>query len=244
MAEPFDPYLHWLGLRDPERPPNHYRLLGVATYESDPDVLASAADRQMSHVRTFQTGKHSAESQQLLNELATAKVCLLNPDKKAVYDAQLQAEEVRKAVLPPPPVAPPLDEPPIDAESIPPSGEFAEEPTAGPMAWPAFRPRRAAATPHSDSSAVLFFITLLAVIVLILAGLIFVLANVNNGREKPGERGQSNRGHAALTAGQLRAQNPFRRPFAAVDAVGHAHAVIGVAGQGQIGQRCRVGLDP
>jgi hypothetical protein len=100
MAEPFDPYLHWLGLRDAERPPNHYRLLGVSPFESDPDVLLSAADRQMAHVRTFQTGKHSAESQKLLNELAAAKVCLLNPAKKAAYDAQLRAAEARKAAMP------------------------------------------------------------------------------------------------------------------------------------------------
>ena len=76
MADRFDPYLHWLGIRDPERPPNHYRLLGVAPFEDDPDVLSNAADRQMSHVRTFQAGRHSAESQKLLNELARPRsVC-------------------------------------------------------------------------------------------------------------------------------------------------------------------------
>ena len=92
MSEPFDPYLHWLGIRDLNRPPNHYRLLGVDLFENDGDVLANAADRQMAHVRTFQTGKHSAESQRLLNELATAKVCLLNAAKKAEYDAALRAQ--------------------------------------------------------------------------------------------------------------------------------------------------------
>lgn len=90
MSDPFDPYLQWLGIREPERPPNHYRLLGVSPFENDPVVLSNAADRQMAHVRTFQTGLHSAESQQLLNELARAKLCLLSPDKKAAYDAELQ----------------------------------------------------------------------------------------------------------------------------------------------------------
>ncbi|MCH2183649.1 MAG: hypothetical protein MK108_16750, partial [Mariniblastus sp.] len=28
----FDPYLKWLGIRDDERPPNHYRLLGFDQY--------------------------------------------------------------------------------------------------------------------------------------------------------------------------------------------------------------------
>jgi hypothetical protein len=100
MPEPFDPYLHWLGIRDPQRPPNHYRLLGVELFESDPEVISNAADRQMAHVRTFQSGRHLAESQKLLNELAAAKVCLLNPEKKAAYDAQLLAERAALAASP------------------------------------------------------------------------------------------------------------------------------------------------
>ena len=114
MPESFDPYLSWLGIRDPERPPNHYRLLGVAPFENDPEILAHAADRQMSHVRTFQAGRRSAESQRLLNELATAKVCLLNPKKKADYDAALQAKEAAAAA---PPLAVP---PPLPVEGHPP----------------------------------------------------------------------------------------------------------------------------
>lgn len=90
MSDIFDPYVQWLGIRDPQRPPNHYRLLGVELFEGDADVLTHAADRQMSHVRTFQTGRHSAVSQRLLNEIATAKVCLLNHQKKAEYDARLR----------------------------------------------------------------------------------------------------------------------------------------------------------
>ena len=92
MPEPFDPYLQWLGIRDPQRPPNHYRLLGVELFEGDPEVLANAADRQMSHVRSFQAGPNWLVSQRLLNELATAKVCLLHAEKKALYDARLRAE--------------------------------------------------------------------------------------------------------------------------------------------------------
>ena len=106
MTKSFDPYLQWLGIRDPERPPNHYRLLGVASYESDADVLINAADRQMSHVRTFQAGKHSAESQRLLNELAAAKVCLLNPGKKAAYDARLRAKQATELATCTPPALP------------------------------------------------------------------------------------------------------------------------------------------
>jgi hypothetical protein len=100
MQEGFDPYLHWLGIRDPKRPPNHYRLLGIELFESEPDVISNAVDRQMAHVRTFQAGPRSVESQRILNELAGAKICLLNADKKAAYDAKLQGELRARAVPP------------------------------------------------------------------------------------------------------------------------------------------------
>jgi hypothetical protein len=100
MPESFDPYLQWLGIRDPQRPPNHYRLLGVEPFEDDTDVIANAADRQMAHVRTFQMGKHSIESQRILNELAAANICLLNADRKNQYDARLRARRVDDHGLP------------------------------------------------------------------------------------------------------------------------------------------------
>jgi hypothetical protein len=43
-------------------------------------------------VRTYQSGRHSGDSQRLLNELSAARLCLLNPEKKAAYDAQLRAK--------------------------------------------------------------------------------------------------------------------------------------------------------
>ena len=78
MSEKFDPYHLWLGVPASEQPPHHYRLLGIAAFEESPTVIENAADRQMAHLRTFQGGKHAAESQKLLNEVAAAKVFLLN----------------------------------------------------------------------------------------------------------------------------------------------------------------------
>jgi len=86
----FDPYHRWLGIPAEERPANRYRLLGLKLFEDDRDVIESAADRQMAHLRTFQMGKHAEASQKLLNEVAAARVCLLNPDKKAAYDTRLK----------------------------------------------------------------------------------------------------------------------------------------------------------
>ena len=50
-----------------DQPPTHYRLLGIKLFESDLDVIAIAADKQMAHIRTFQTGPYSALSQKILN---------------------------------------------------------------------------------------------------------------------------------------------------------------------------------
>jgi hypothetical protein len=92
MSEAFDPYRKWLGIPPKDQPANHYRLLGIANFEDDPDVIENAASRQMSHVRTFQAGRHSAISQRILNELTTAKLCLLQTERKAAYDAHLRAQ--------------------------------------------------------------------------------------------------------------------------------------------------------
>jgi len=91
MSGSFDPYHKWLGISPKDQPPNHYRLLAIDLFESDPDVISSAADQRMAHVRAFQTGKHSSLSQEILNEIAAARVCLLSPEKRADYDRQLRA---------------------------------------------------------------------------------------------------------------------------------------------------------
>ena len=184
MSEAFDPYLHWLGIRDPERPPNHYRLLGVAPFEDDADVLGNAADRQMSHVRTFQTGPHSAESQKLLNELAAAKLCLLSSEKKKVYDAELRARHVRRPVEPPaPPVAPPplpRLEPPVAAPS-PQLPVYLETP----VVTPGYHRPKAVRSSRRDSTSAALALTLLGILLLLVLGLIFLYSTYNEPPPKP-----------------------------------------------------------
>jgi hypothetical protein len=65
--------------------------LAIEMFESDADVIANAADRQMAHLRTFQAGAYRELSQRLLNEVAAARLCLLAVDKKAAYDGRLRA---------------------------------------------------------------------------------------------------------------------------------------------------------
>jgi len=111
MTEHFDPYHKWLGIPPEEQPPHCYRLLGLKPFETDPDVIDVAADRQMAHLRTYQSGEKSALSQRLLNEVSTARVCLLNPTQKAAYDAQLhEAFAQQSAVQQGLPVTQPLAE--------------------------------------------------------------------------------------------------------------------------------------
>ncbi|HEU0068816.1 MAG TPA: hypothetical protein VFQ26_06080, partial [Nitrospiraceae bacterium] len=107
MSERFDAYYKWLGIPPSEQPPNHYRLLGVNLYEADSDVIANAADRQMVHVRSRRLGPHGADCERLLNELATARLVLLNPTERAKYDETLRANlapTTPDILLPPPPV--------------------------------------------------------------------------------------------------------------------------------------------
>ncbi|QDU98320.1 hypothetical protein [Lignipirellula cremea] len=91
MSEDFDAYYKWLAIPPHDQPPDHYRLLGVARFESDEDVIANAADQRMMHLRGFQNGKHAELCQKLLNEISGARLCLLQASSKAAYDEQLQA---------------------------------------------------------------------------------------------------------------------------------------------------------
>ena len=92
MAKNFDPYHKWLGIAPEERPPTHYRLLGLNLFESDSDVIEAAADRQMTYLQEVSQGSKAALAQRLLTELAAARLCLLNQEKKLVYDARIRKQ--------------------------------------------------------------------------------------------------------------------------------------------------------
>ena len=135
MPKKFDPYHRWLGIPPKHQPPNHYRLLGLDSLEDDPEVIRDAAERQMAHVRSYQLGQYAELSQQVLNELAAAKACLLDGEKKAAYDRRLGLESAAAAAESPdePPVAlePPATKPPPtpDAAEPPPPPPAAVAPT-------------------------------------------------------------------------------------------------------------------
>ncbi|MEX2558897.1 MAG: hypothetical protein WD403_03235 [Pirellulales bacterium] len=86
----FDPYRKWLGIPQDSRPPTHYQLLGISPDENDREVIHAAVVRQSAYVRNFQGGQYAEEATRILNEIAAAQLCLLNPARRAEYDAALK----------------------------------------------------------------------------------------------------------------------------------------------------------
>ena len=94
MTGVFDPYREWLGIDPQEHPVDHYRLLGLQRFESDVALINQAADACMVEIRLHQLGPHGRYTQQLLNEISTARVCLVQADSRTAYDAQLVGDAV------------------------------------------------------------------------------------------------------------------------------------------------------
>ena len=90
----FDPYLEWLGIPPERRPPTYYELLGLTTYESDPEKIEQAALRRIGKVRQYQVGPRSDYSQEILTKLARARLVLIDPDRRADYDDALRAKDM------------------------------------------------------------------------------------------------------------------------------------------------------
>ena len=93
----FDPYYVWLGIPPKHQPPNHYRLLGIELYEDNADVIDAAANRQTSYLHDMASGPNRKYSQDLLNEIAGARRCLLDVERKQKYDAKLRSKSDQPA---------------------------------------------------------------------------------------------------------------------------------------------------
>ena len=108
----FDPYHKWLGISPQHQPPNYYRLLSLDLYESDPEVIDAAVDRIVAFLQDVATGAQAKDSQKLLNEIAVARLCLLDDTQKLAYDQKLKLE-LAQAICPPEGASVPVQEPPI-----------------------------------------------------------------------------------------------------------------------------------
>ncbi len=163
--ESFDPYLNWLGIPAHEQPPTFYRLLGVVLFESNPEVIEQAADLQSLRVGGYQASPQGELCQQLLSEIAMARFCLLDPQQKAAYDAQLHESLSRRGerfvASPPPPMQAPMSG--GAAMSMPPQPMMQAAPTLM-SAPPGFAPAMPPSAPRAAMPVAAAFPTATAVV--------------------------------------------------------------------------------
>jgi hypothetical protein len=94
--KPIDVYRDWLGIPETNRPLNHYQLLRLKPFEDNVATIRDRYRKMNAHVRKFATGEYAEESQDLLNELAKAMLCLTDAQRKREYDASLGRKDARE----------------------------------------------------------------------------------------------------------------------------------------------------
>ena len=90
-----DVYRDWLGIKETDRPLDYYQLLRLKRFEDDQDRVRRHYRKMHNHARKYATGEFSGASQELLNELARAMLCLADIRRKKEYDASLGRKVVR-----------------------------------------------------------------------------------------------------------------------------------------------------
>lgn len=116
MAEKFNPLKSWLGITSSEKP-SYYDLIGLANFESEPPIIADAADSAIAKVSENLGGEHHAIAEKLVRDLKSLKSVLLSADKRRSYDQQL-ATKLGLAPPSPGPALPGMG-PAIDAADSP-----------------------------------------------------------------------------------------------------------------------------
>lgn len=89
MPAQLDVYRDWLGIKEPTRPLSNYQLLRLKQFEDDTAKIREHYRKMNAHVRKYGAGEFSQQSQDLLNELAKAMLCLTDAQRKREYDAAL-----------------------------------------------------------------------------------------------------------------------------------------------------------
>jgi MshEN domain len=92
---PLDVYRDWLKITETARPLNHYQLLRLKLFEDNPAKVREHYRAMNSHVRKFAAGEFAKQSQDLLNELARAMLCLTDSQRKAEYDVTLGRKDAK-----------------------------------------------------------------------------------------------------------------------------------------------------
>lgn len=89
MPKTIDVYREWLKIPDEDRPLSHYQLLRLKKFEDDSAKIREHYRKMNAHVRKYAAGEFAQQSQDLLNELARAMLCLTDTRRKGEYDASL-----------------------------------------------------------------------------------------------------------------------------------------------------------
>jgi hypothetical protein len=87
----FNPYREWFGL-DGRSKPSYYELLGVRNFETEPPVIAEAAECRLQLLAPHKSGPHAEVAERLGREVTGVMNLLLNPEKRRKYDEQLGQE--------------------------------------------------------------------------------------------------------------------------------------------------------
>ena len=96
MADNANLYELCLGIGLAQQPASHYRLLDVTLFESNPETIRQAADRQALRARAKAQSVHADLLSGLLGEIDTASRKLSDPVAREEYDRHLCA-----AIFPP-----------------------------------------------------------------------------------------------------------------------------------------------
>lgn len=109
---PSNPYHFFLQIDADTAEPDHYELLGIPQFTSDPAVIRKAAVLRNSTLRKWDNTEYHTWANQLLDEIVQALTVLESPSEKAEYDRQLKLR-LEGAAFPDAPSAsdttPPLD---------------------------------------------------------------------------------------------------------------------------------------
>jgi hypothetical protein len=88
-----DFYTQWLGIAPGPRPPDYYTLLGLERFCQDVEAIESATRARLTRLDEFamHPDRDTRDAvQDMMNEVARARVCLVNPAKRMAYDQQLR----------------------------------------------------------------------------------------------------------------------------------------------------------
>jgi hypothetical protein len=95
MSQTLDVYRDWLKITEAARPLNHYQLLRLKMFEDDTAKVRDHYRAMNAHVRKYGAGEFAKQSQDLLNELAKAMLCLTDKQRKGEYDAAQGRKDAR-----------------------------------------------------------------------------------------------------------------------------------------------------